>query len=250
MIFLQIILIPPRFLKAIFLLGITYIYTWERLYRRSPVFFEKIGILAFQSVVSLLGIKISKVFLNTTPLPSKAIYISNHSSSFELFIMACLLKHTDYVIDAGVLKIPMIGKIMKRVPMIFIDRYSLTSRANGPKAICDHLMAGRNVMLFPEGYSHKYLGDHFAKGAFQAAIDANVPIIPIYLHYNQLDVFVPDAKVNHKKEFFKILFARNKTITAYFFDSVTADQFNHNVSLFRDNVYEMYRDWQKQYYGC
>jgi len=244
----KLVLLPPRFLKALFLLSCTYIAALKWIGFKAQ-WFEWLGRKAFHAVVHFLGISVVRQPMHTRPLPEKAIYISNHSSSFELFIITCLLNKTDYVIDANVLKIPVINKILLKGPLIFIQRGSLQSRVDCLSTMAKRLAEGRNVMLFPEGYSHKYLSSHFAMGAFQASWDTGVPIVPIYMHYDNLDAFVPDAKVNHKKEFFRILFAPNKRIKAYIFDSISPSTFK-NPQDYRDAVYQQYCQWQHDYYGC
>ena len=132
--------------------------------------------------------------------------------------------------------------------VIFVKDKSFRARKDSLLKMREQLDAGRNIMLFPQGYSHKFLGPYFEKGAFKVAYDSGFTIVPIYLHYENLNAFVPDDIVNHKNELFRIVRAHNKKITAHVFDSVQPQSFS-SVNEFRDAVYHQYREWQTQFYG-
>lgn len=244
----RMILTTSRFLKAIALLGFLYIFATDFLYRRSPLLFEKIMHVCSFAILRFLRITLVSQIHRREDFPKNALYICNHSSSFEIFMMPCLFKKTDFVFTSDALKVPFFKKIFKKCPVIFVKGKSFRDRKNSLIKMQERLRAGRNVMLFPEGYSHKFLGPYFEKGAFQVAYETGYPIVPVYLHYDNLDVFVPDQVVSHKKEFFRILNAKNKKITAHVFDSVYPKSFS-TVTEFRDAVYNQYQLWQEKFYG-
>lgn len=245
---IEMMVMVSRFFKALALLSFLYVFAVECFYRLSPRFYEKTIKTCCFAILRFLNITVTVVSRASQPLNQNVIYICNHSSSFEIFIVPSLLNHTDFVMTAEALKVPFFKKIFRKCPLIFVERGSMAGRIQSFQKIKDHLKKGRNVMLFPEGYSHQFLAPRFEKGAFQIAFETGVPIVPIYLHYENLSVFVPDEVVSHKKEFFRILAAGNKKMTAYFFDPIQPETFS-SADVLRDTVYRQYLAWQKEFYG-
>ena len=106
----KMILTTPRFLKAITLLGILYVFATDFLYRLSPAFYEKLMRICSFAILRFLKITLVTRIHRLAPFPKNAIYICNHSSSFEIFMMPCLFKNTDFVFTSDALKVPFFGQ--------------------------------------------------------------------------------------------------------------------------------------------
>ncbi len=113
-----------------------------------------------------------------------ALYVSNHRSLLDPVIV----RH--YITALGVAKAeianyPVLGKAVAQTGIVFVDREDRDSRAKAKDAIVDSLKAGNSILLFPEGtVSGERTTLPFKRGSFQKAVEANVPVVPITLLYN------------------------------------------------------------------
>lgn len=115
-------------------------------------------------------------------LPSKAIYIANHSSYFDIPTAFCAVPH-DFVFLSKweVRTIPLIGYLNVKAGTVFVKRGDLDSSNEAIKGLHRVLNENRGVLVFPEG-SRKDKGKlrPFKKGVFHLAVQAGIPIVPMY----------------------------------------------------------------------
>jgi len=108
------------------------------------------------------------------------VAVSNHQSLLDIIVLFHLYPYFIWVSKLENFKAPILGQVMR------INRYISLVRNNSktfPKMfenISKALKQGRTVMIFPEG-TRSLTGDigRFKEGAFKAAIENKVPIIPI-----------------------------------------------------------------------
>lgn len=146
---------------------------------------EVIGRALGRAVLALWGIRF--VVHHTAPRPTgQTIYISNHDSTLDVFLLIALgLPRTRFFMGGWLRKIvplAIVGTLIRifwTVPQAFPHkRRQIFMRA-------DRVLrrTGDSVYLSPEG-TRITTGEigHFNKGSFHLATSLRAPIVPIYIH--------------------------------------------------------------------
>ncbi|MEM6800109.1 MAG: HAD-IB family hydrolase, partial [Bacteroidota bacterium] len=112
-----------------------------------------------------------------------AVFIFNHQSSADLFIVSKLIRKDATGIAKKELKnMPIIGQLMMASGVIFIDRKNREKAIEAMKPAVEALKSGTSIIIFPEGTRSKdYKLGSFKKGAFHLAMQAKVPIVPVVI---------------------------------------------------------------------
>ena len=114
---------------------------------------------------------------------SPAVFIANHNSFLDT--PAAFMAITTRFMPLGKIemkKVPFFGWFYPKV-VVVINRDSIDSRKVSMQMMKKKLAEGTSIFIFPEGSmnrGNKSLND-FYEGAFQLAIDAQVPIIPMVI---------------------------------------------------------------------
>ena len=131
---------------------------------------------------------------NVLPAGQPAVYVANHSSLIDIPLLFRTLPGWLNVLGKSSLaKIPLWGPIFGRT-YITVDRNSAVSRGRAMVLARRVLEEGRAVIIFPEGQIARQAGrqlEEFKDGAFQLAIAAGVPVVPITMPLNHR--FLPDV---------------------------------------------------------
>lgn len=111
------------------------------------------------------------------------VVVSNHESTADPFLLSWLPWDMRWVSKASLFELPVIGWLMRAggdIPLRRGERDSVEKMF----AECHRtLQAGVSVMLFPEGTrSPDGQLQPFKDGAFQLAIEAGVPVLPVCVH--------------------------------------------------------------------
>jgi len=108
------------------------------------------------------------------------VFVSNHQSEFDVFVMSKLFAHFKWVSKAEVFKIPIVGWNMRMNKYVELKRGDRKSIVQMIKDSVDAIQNGSSVFLFPEGTRSK-TGElrNFSSGAFVIAQRAKVGIQPI-----------------------------------------------------------------------
>lgn len=110
------------------------------------------------------------------------VIISNHQSLLDILLINCLRYRFKWVSKIENFKVPVIGWYLRIADYITVDRTDDDSKAKMLEKSYQCLGKGVSVMLFPEGTRSKDLNIGFYKrGAFQLAIQAEVPILPVLI---------------------------------------------------------------------
>lgn len=117
--------------------------------------------------------------MSLTPL-----LVSNHTSYIDGLVLASVFKFPKIVAMSGSRKVPVIGKIMEEMDVVFVDRSNSNSRQATLDAISGHCSSwrpgGRPLLIFPEGTTSNGEGVlDFKKGAFVAGLPVR-PVIMVY----------------------------------------------------------------------
>ena len=112
-----------------------------------------------------------------------AVFIFNHQSSADLFIVSKLIrKDATGIAKKELKKMPIIGQLMTAAGVIFIDRKNREKAIEAMKPAVEALRQGTSIIIFPEGTRSKdYKLGPFKKGAFHLAMQAGVPIVPVVI---------------------------------------------------------------------
>lgn len=112
-----------------------------------------------------------------------AVFIFNHQSSADVFIVSKLIRKDATGIAKKELKtMPLIGQLMMAAGVIFIDRKNREKAIEAMKPAVEALKNGTSIIIFPEGTrSRDYTLGPFKKGAFHLAMQAGAPIVPVVI---------------------------------------------------------------------
>ncbi|MCU0295631.1 MAG: 1-acyl-sn-glycerol-3-phosphate acyltransferase [Candidatus Nanopelagicales bacterium] len=108
------------------------------------------------------------------------VFVANHLSLLDILVLFRLFTDFKWVSKAEIFRIPVIGWNMR------MNRYIRLQRGNRDSVVrmmaqCDQALArGSSLMMFPEG-TRSATGElkAFKTGAFELAVAAQVPIVPI-----------------------------------------------------------------------
>ena len=166
------------FIASILVLALT-ILTLGRL---QNLIIEHVGKALGRSVLRIAGIKLKIKYLNGK-LKEPAIYISNHGSTIDLFIILGLgLPRVRFVAKYQLLRNPFFYVLGKVTGQVFINREDTEKAVRMLRKTYDRVKQQRlSLYVAPEG-TRKHPGKigPFKKGAFRMAIDLGYPIVPIY----------------------------------------------------------------------
>ncbi|KAK6455183.1 uncharacterized protein RJT20DRAFT_55324 [Scheffersomyces xylosifermentans] len=157
----------------------------------------------YHSFSALLGLKINIVnekYLHSNP----AIYISNHQSALDIYVLGRVFQPGYFVTGKKSLKyVPFLGWFMALSNTFFLDRNkSEKARKVLDGALVQLKKQDRALFIFPEGTrSGKEELDFlpFKKGAFHLAKQAGIPIVPIVIS-NTSNIFNAKRKLFNSGE--------------------------------------------------
>ena len=137
-----------------------------------------------KSILFVLGIK---VYRNELPANKNFILMPNHRSYLDIFIVAALTPAA--MVGKEELKKWPFGKLgVKVTNSILVDRSEIKSLVKTMNKIKAAVNQGIPVILFPEGTTHiGPLTKPFKNGSFQIAANANIPVIPMAIHYKDIN---------------------------------------------------------------
>lgn len=110
------------------------------------------------------------------------IIISNHQSILDILLINCLRYKFKWISKIENFNVPVIGWYLKMAEYIIIDRGNDESKVEMIEKSYNFLKKGISIMIFPEGTRslNNEIG-FFKRGAFQLAIQAKIPILPVLI---------------------------------------------------------------------
>ncbi|MFF4503272.1 lysophospholipid acyltransferase family protein [Streptomyces sp. NPDC001401] len=111
------------------------------------------------------------------------LLVANHISWLDIPLLAAV-RPARMLAKSDIRGWPVAGWLTARSGALFIDRNRLRALPQTVAQIADALRSGHAVGVFPEGstWCGRAQGN-FRRAAFQAALDAGVPVQPVRLHY-------------------------------------------------------------------
>lgn len=145
---------------------------------------HKIGRIWARCILAASNIKVTVKGLSNLRPGTSYIYMSNHTSNFDIPVLQAYLPvQFRWLAKVELFQIPIFGHAMKRAGYISIDRSNRESAIESLRQVAKTIKNGVSVIIFPEGTrSRNNLIQPFKKGGFVLAVDSGVPIIPVIIH--------------------------------------------------------------------
>jgi fatty-acyl-CoA synthase len=148
-------------------------------YRQAGKFTSK----ALRVLFALIGCRVTVNGKEHLQVPGAKVFASNHASYFDVLpLMMGLGVDYRFVAKREVTQMPLIGSFLLQMGHVSFDRSDAQARLQQSEQLKELLKNGESVFVFPEGtFSAEDGVRPFQLGAFRAAVDANVPVIPVSL---------------------------------------------------------------------
>ncbi|MDR2774727.1 MAG: 1-acyl-sn-glycerol-3-phosphate acyltransferase [Tannerella sp.] len=112
------------------------------------------------------------------------VFVSNHQGAYDIFLIYGYLgAPIKWMMKKGLAKIPFVGFACRMAGFTFVDNSSARSAQKSVRDAERNLKRGHSLIVFPEGSRspNGRLG-RFKRGAYQIAVDRQLPVIPITLN--------------------------------------------------------------------
>lgn len=197
-------------------------------------------------LVRALGIDLRLHQKNRRAIPDHYILISNHPSALEDFAIPALF-NVYPLGKQGVRDWFLIGRISYRAQSIFVKRDDPESRRAAMEKLVDYARSGRSLAIFPEGgCKGRRIYEKFQTGAFDVSIQAGVPILPVFLHYEEQETFEWHEPHTLLHKFWHYMTAKNNRANYYVYDAISPEDFTDKAA-FAEHVHGLYLKWQEKY---
>ena len=191
-----------------FIVPFVLIYPWQWFFSRRPNGGGVVHALnRFWSTSSIIlwGLPVEVVRESSGPTPQPCVYVANHGSYVDIMM---LFKHIPGFLNmmgkASLARVPVWGPLFGNV-YITVDRNSGVSRGRAAVAARRGLAAGKSIAIFAEGRISPMPGKELLPlldGAFQLAIEAGVPLVPVGMPLNHM--FMPDVAGSLRVRFHRL----------------------------------------------
>lgn len=158
----------------------------------------------FWAWLALKLVGISTEFIGLQNLDPKAqyVYCANHFSLLDILSFGFSPHAVVYVGKKSLAKIPLFGYMFRKLH-VTVDRSSLKNRYEALQQAMVVMGQNRSLVMFPEGgILSKQIPEmiKFKDGAFRAAIEKQIPLVPVTLPDNW--IILPDKlpiRINRRK---------------------------------------------------
>ena len=150
--------------------------------------------LCARRVLRLAGCQVSVTGAVGTDAGPVAMFVSNHASLADAAVLlAWMPADIRFVANHVFARYPLLGAAIRASSAHIVDRTSWRSRGECGRTMVTALREGQSLLVFPEGTTSpdgRLLP--FRNGAFRAAVECAVPIVPIVLHRTR-ELLPPDS---------------------------------------------------------
>ncbi|MDC0178860.1 1-acyl-sn-glycerol-3-phosphate acyltransferase [Woeseiaceae bacterium] len=135
-----------------------------------------------RALFAMTGVKTTIRGLEKMPM-SQCIVVANHASYLDGIILNALLPpRFAFVIKSEMSKVPIAGFLFRRVGSEFVERFEISGSMRDARRLLKVAESGESLAFFPEGTFLLEPGlNRFRAGAFAAAINSKVPIVPMVI---------------------------------------------------------------------
>ncbi|WP_432721761.1 lysophospholipid acyltransferase family protein [Jeongeupia wiesaeckerbachi] len=195
--------------------------------------------------VRALGVELHLHQHQTRPLPAHFILIANHPSALELVGIPGLFN----VVSLAKVEVRdwwFVGRIAAAAGTFFVQRENKGSRQNALTSMRDAVSSGRNIAIYPEGgCKGRRLAERFHYGAFTLSLDAGVPIVPVFLHYEAQQSFAWEGQTLPQM-LCQIASAPNRHAHYHVYDAFDPADFADR-DAYAQHVHACYLAWQQRH---
>ncbi len=131
--------------------------------------------------IRILGLTLDAQVQPLFNQPPGCVIIANHQSNYDLFVLGQVVPRRTVCIGKKSLKwVPLFGQLFWLGGNVLINRSNAYQARRALQTTTRTLQRDTSIWVFPEG-TRNQAEDllPFKKGAFQMAIDAGVPIVPL-----------------------------------------------------------------------
>lgn len=149
----------------------------------SPAWAWRIAGLAARTFFRLAGIRITVEQGEKLPHPGASVLVANHASYLDGLILTAVLPRRYCFVAKRELQQHWLPRIfLERLGTLFVERFVAHDSAADAERLIGEVRAGHSLAYFPEGTFKRMPGLlPFRLGAFAAALQAGVPVIPVAL---------------------------------------------------------------------
>ncbi len=118
---------------------------------------------------------------NLPPDTTHCLFVSNHASYLDGYLLVGYLpRRISFVAKGELLESAAVRIFLQRIEADFVERFDAEKGVKDFQELAGKARAGRNYLFFPEGTFTRYPGlMRFHMGAFIAAAEAGVPVVPL-----------------------------------------------------------------------
>ena len=117
------------------------------------------------------------------PRDGRCVIVSNHASYLDSFVLTALLPMpVTFVAMVELKRNPLVHFYLRRLDTEFVDRWQKERRAEDTQRIIGRARENRTLVFFAEGGMSRRTGlRRFKLGAFTAAVESGLPIVPVVI---------------------------------------------------------------------
>lgn len=136
--------------------------------------------IRFLTITLGIGIRVNGLG-HLPPQHQAGVYVANHASYLDVFvIIANLPREFSFIAKAELKDNPLIHTFLRRIRTEFVARGDKDQALLDARRSIEIAQRGRSLFFFPEGTFTRMPGVlPFRMGAFTAAVEAKLPIIPV-----------------------------------------------------------------------
>lgn len=143
------------------------------------------AMLIFQGMVLAYAVPVWKIKMEGRKKADRKttyVIISNHQSILDILLLNCLRYRYKWISKIENTNVPFVGWYLKMADYITVDRGNSESKDKMMSEALAVLKKGISLMIFPEGTrsTDNQIG-FFKRGAFQLALTASVPVLPVII---------------------------------------------------------------------
>lgn len=138
-------------------------------------------------LLALAGIRLQVSGIAEHELPEAALFAANHISWLDIFVINAQ-RASRFVAKSDIRSWPLAGTLCARSGTIFVERTKRHAVREVLHTMTHALQSKQTVAVFPEGTTSDMFELHrFHANLFQAAVVAQVPVVPIAIQYKSLN---------------------------------------------------------------
>ena len=167
------------FLGTIFS-GLLAALSFSLFYKREEII-QRVAALGSRVMLWIGKVKVEISGLENIPRDENVIFLSNHQSGVDIFILRAFLpRYFRFVVMQQVFNIPIFKNFAVQGGQILVDLTNSKQAFMAMRKIISFIRQGENVMIFPEGTrSPDGRLQEFKEGAAMLVLEANISVVPI-----------------------------------------------------------------------